>query len=116
MRRDPEPLLWDAIHAIDDVLRFAAGRTLDEVLDDEIVRLAIERQLITVGEALSQLDRLFPDTAAAIPDLRAVVAFRNILVHGYAGIKWEDIWQVIQTDLPALRDTMQTLLDGLGQF
>jgi uncharacterized protein with HEPN domain len=37
------------------------------------------------------------------------VAFRNILIHGYALIDRARVWRVVQNDLPGLR----TALDGL---
>ena len=49
-----------------------------------MLRSAVERQFEIVGEALSQLAKAAPELAAQIPDLPRIVAFRNILRHGYA--------------------------------
>jgi uncharacterized protein with HEPN domain len=38
------------------------------------------------------------------------VAFRNILIHGYAVIDRARVWRVVQHDLPALRFTLDELL------
>lgn len=48
--------------------------------------------------------------AAKIPDLRKIVAFRNILIHGYAVIERVRVWRVVQKDLPTLRATLDDLL------
>ncbi|MFH1044565.1 MAG: HepT-like ribonuclease domain-containing protein [Pseudomonadota bacterium] len=47
---------------------------------------AVERQFEIIGEAMNQLRRIDPNTAAAIPELPRVIAFRNIPVHGYANV------------------------------
>ena len=114
MRRDPAPFLWQAVEAADKVLDNVRGKDFEEVTGDDVLTGFLERQLITVGEALSQLARLFPEVADEIPQLPEVVAFRNILVHGYSEIQWTTVWRVIQEDLPSLRAQLQALLDSLG--
>lgn len=63
------------------------------------------------GNALRQLEKLDAALAARMPDLRAIVAFRNILVHGYAMIDRNRVWRVIQDDLPSFRSVLSDLLD-----
>jgi uncharacterized protein with HEPN domain len=48
-----------------------------------MLRSAVERQFEIIGEALSQLAKIDPAVAARIPDLRRIVGFRNVLIHGY---------------------------------
>jgi uncharacterized protein with HEPN domain len=57
-----------------------AGRTFAEFDSDLVLRSAVERQFEILGEALGQLDRLDATLAARIPDLRQIVAFRNVLI------------------------------------
>lgn len=52
--------------------------------------------------------------AARIPDLAQIVAFRNQLIHGYATVNVGTVWNITQTTLPALLQTVQALLDELG--
>lgn len=84
-RRDPRTYLSDAHEAARNALRFTNGRTFEEYANDLLLRSGVERQLLTVGEALNQMSRLDPALAARIPEIRNIIGFRNILVHGYAG-------------------------------
>ena len=102
MRRDPRKYLWDAREAAEAVRTFVSGRTLENYLADLMLRSAVERQLGIVGEALGQLARHAPEIAETIPDLSRVVAFRNLLVHGYAQIDDERVWAVVHENLPPL--------------
>jgi uncharacterized protein with HEPN domain len=52
--------------------------------------------------------------AARIPDLPQVVAFRNQLIHGYATVKTETVWSIIETALPELLTVTHMLLVELG--
>ena len=70
----------------------------------------MEPQFEILGEALNRLDRLDATLAAKIPDLRQIVAFRNILIHGYAVIDRARVWRAVQDDLPPLRATLDAIL------
>ncbi len=114
MQREPAAYLWDAQRSADAIARFAQGKSYDDVARDLLLRSAIERQLEIIGEALSQLAKNYPEIAAKVPDLRQIIAFRNILVHGYAAIRLETVWRVVQERLPALQSTLATILAAEG--
>ncbi len=83
MRRDPRAYLWDVREAADAIASFVLGRGFDDYSGDLMLRSAVERQLAIIGEALSQLARVERSLAARIPEVRRVIAFRNVLIHGY---------------------------------
>lgn len=51
-------------------MRLVEGMSFDTYVGSEAVRLAVERQFITIGEALTQLNRTDPDTVARIGSAR----------------------------------------------
>lgn len=110
MQPDPRKYLWDALRATGFLRRFAAGKTFAEYQDDVLLRSAVERQFEIVGEALSQLAKSNPDMAAQVPELPRIVAFRNILIHGYANVDDALVWQVLTDKLPQLETAVRTLL------
>jgi uncharacterized protein with HEPN domain len=74
----------------------------------------VERQFEIVGEALNQFARLEPTVADEIADLGRIVAFRNILIHGYATVDDAIVWQVLIEKLPALQSNLRSILDGMN--
>jgi len=60
MQRDAKAYLWDIANAADSIRAFSAGKNLDDYLNDELLRAAVERKFGIIGEALSQLMRHFP--------------------------------------------------------
>jgi len=70
----------------------------------------VERQFEIIGEALAQLARLDAALAAKIPELREIIAFRNVLIHGYAAIDRARVWRVVEENLPQLRAALAELL------
>ncbi|WP_367619121.1 DUF86 domain-containing protein [Brachybacterium sp.] len=77
MQPESPTYLWDARRAAGLVHQFVSGRTFVEYTDDSMLRSAVERQFEIVGEALNRLRRVDPETAAQIPDLARIIAFRN---------------------------------------
>jgi uncharacterized protein with HEPN domain len=88
------------------------GKSFTDFNSDLVLRSAVERQFEILGEALRQLARLDATLAARIPDLRQIVAFRNVLIHGYALIDRARVWQAVQNDVPGLRAILADLLAG----
>ena len=109
---DAAKYLWDARRATERIARFTQGRSFDDYLADEMLRAAVERQFEIVGEAFAGLRRADPNCAAAIPDLPRIVAFRNVLIHGYATVDDRLVWGVVERDLPVLLITLTRLLAG----
>jgi uncharacterized protein with HEPN domain len=69
--------LWDARKAGDSLQRMVAGRSYESYLAEEVLRLAVERQFITIGEALAALRRTAPETARRVPEIDTIVGFRT---------------------------------------
>ncbi len=83
-QRDPGVYLEDIEYYASAAVRFMSGCSLEQYLADEKTRAAVERALEICGEAMANLRKVAPDMADGIPHSRAIVGFRNILVHGYA--------------------------------
>jgi uncharacterized protein with HEPN domain len=68
-------------------------------------------QFEIIGEALNQHSKTGAALAARVPDLPRLVAFRDILIHGYAVVDDAVVWDAAITKLPALRSALADLLE-----
>lgn len=109
MNADAPKLLWDARDAAERIRRFTAGKSFVDYQGDELLRSAVERQFEIVGEALGRLRAIDPEVAKDIPDLPRIVAFRNVLIHGYASVDDRVVWGVVESQL-------ETLIEALDRF
>ena len=107
MRVEVRKYLFDIQQAANDLLSFTAGKTRDNYLAEALLRAGVERQFEIIGEATSKLAKLDETIAARIPDYRRLIAFRNILIHGYADVDDELVWDLLQTRLPALLEALK---------
>jgi uncharacterized protein with HEPN domain len=110
MPPDPRKYLWDAANAAGLARSFAHRQTFTDYQANAMLRAAVEREFEIIGEALNQLSKVAPDLAAAIPELPRIVAFRNILIHGYATVDDALVWQVLQEKLPDLEQVVRRML------
>lgn len=110
MRAESRARLLDAVKAAEGIASRTAHVTLAAYLADEDLRLVVERLFITIGEALNGVAKSDEDTAARIADLPRLVAFRNMLVHGYAKIESSLVYALARRELLELRATLASLL------
>ncbi|MGH3621014.1 MAG: HepT-like ribonuclease domain-containing protein, partial [Sciscionella sp.] len=95
MPPDPRKYLWDALHAAQLIHDFTQDQSFADYQSHAMLRSAVERQFEIIGEALNQLAKTDPKAAAHIPELPRIVAFRNILIHGYTTVDDALVWQVL---------------------
>ena len=113
MRLEARKLLEDARRAGELIAGFVAAKELADYAADPLLRSAVERQFEVIGEALNRLARTDPHVAEQITHTSRIIAFRNILIHGYDLVDHEVVWDVVETHLPLLRQEVQALLgDG----
>lgn len=110
MRPESRKYLWDVSQAVDRITRFVAGKTFQAYQTDDLLRSAVERQFEIIGESLAQLRTVDAETAASVPESARIVAFRNLLIHGYATVDDKIVWGVVEGNLPQLREALRRLL------
>jgi uncharacterized protein with HEPN domain len=110
MQPEAAGLLWDARKAAGLIADFVGNRTWQDYESDPMLRSAVEWQFQIIGDALNKLSRLDPAIAAEISDLPRIIAFRNVLVHGYAVIDEELVWEVSTRRAPDLAAQLRRLL------
>ena len=67
------------------------------------------RNLEVIGEASNNIQKRFPDFAAAHPELPLASAYqmRNAVAHGYFSVDLEIVWKTIQGDLATLSERVR---------
>jgi uncharacterized protein with HEPN domain len=57
---------------------------------------------------------LDPDTSSRIGQYAQIIAFRNLLIHGYDLIDDAQVWEVIQLNFPTLEVEVTALLGEIN--
>jgi uncharacterized protein with HEPN domain len=113
MRIETKKYLYDIHKAASQIVDFTSGKTLEDYRGNAMLRSAVERQFEIIGEAVSQLAKLDEKIVRRINEHRRIIAFRNILIHGYTEVDDRLVWDIVQTKLPVLYEDVAGLLsDG----
>jgi uncharacterized protein with HEPN domain len=114
MQRDPRAYLSDILEAAAAI--HDAISTIDEpgYGQSRLIRSAVEREFIIIGEALKLLALRDPQLFAAIPEGRQIINFRNLLTHEYLNVSLQVVWGAFQTDLAVLIEHCTQLLRHLN--
>lgn len=110
MRLEAAAALWDAERAARLVTEFVSGRSFEYYESDPMLRSAVERQFEVLGEALNRVKRYDEELASQVPDLAKVVAFRNVIAHGYDVLDNHRVWDYATNFVGALGVQLQDLL------
>jgi len=103
-------LLVDALGAIASAQEFLAGCSLEAYLAEKMRRSAVERQLEILGEACARIGKLEPALIEANANLRLAIGLRNRIIHGYADVDDEIVFQTVEEDLPPLKVDLEQML------
>ncbi len=76
-----------------------------------MLKSAVERQLTIIGEAINKLRRETPDLSGQIGEAVKIIAFRNVIVHGYDIISDQMVWNIASTKLKNLIEDFTKIID-----
>jgi uncharacterized protein with HEPN domain len=107
-------LLWDIKEAALDIIEFTSGRTFHGFESDKMVRYAVERQILVIGEAAKGISSAL---RAKTPDIpwSAIIAQRNILAHEYGEILVERVWRVAKDYVPELLTQIEPFIPDIPE-
>ena len=91
------------------LLNSSSGLDKAAFLRDETLKRAYVRSIEVIGEAVKQI----PDTIRQrYPGIewRAIAGMRDRLIHGYFGIDYDIVWDVITNKIPALDDAVKLII------
>lgn len=110
MQRKSPKLLADIRTSASFILQSTSGKNIADYQSNSMLRAAVERHFEIIGEAINRLAREDLETASRISDYPRIVAFRNVLIHGYDLVDDIHVWRIIVENLPTLRDEAEALL------
>lgn len=110
MHPEARKLLSDLLEAARLVRDFTAGRALEDLKNDRLLKSGVYWQSTVIGEALSQLRRVDPPTLDRISEWSRIIGFRNQIIHGYSVIDDEITWRIVLDKLPILLKESEAIL------
>jgi uncharacterized protein with HEPN domain len=111
MDNEIKKLLQDILICLENIENFIGTKKIfSEYNSNLMLQDAVERNLITIGEAMNSLLKKAPQIS--ITNARRVVDVRNRLTHGYDEIENTQIWNIIINHLPLLKKETESLINN----
>ena len=104
------PYLHHILNETRYLIEQTKGLDREEFLQDETLKRAFVRSLEIVGEAAKQIPDEFRQRHSNI-EWRAMAGMRDRLIHGYFGVDYEIVWDVVVSKIPALQQGIEQILD-----
>jgi uncharacterized protein with HEPN domain len=107
-KRPVDLLLDDILEALGRIEQYISGMSFDDFSKDCKSVDAVVRNLEIIGEASNRLPAEFKDRHSQI-EWHKVIGLRHWIVHEYFGIDLQIVWQILQKDLPSVREAISQI-------
>jgi len=97
-----------------EAVAFTHDKSRADLETDRMLSLALVRVIEVIGEAASQIPKAECDLHPEIP-WPQIISLRNRLIHGYASVDFDILWQIITSDVPPLILALEAILAGKYQ-
>jgi uncharacterized protein with HEPN domain len=95
---------------IDFLTKETEGRNFETFIKDEILKRACSRSLEIIGEAVKNLSPDFKKQHKEI-EWKKISGLRDKMIHGYFGVNWDIVWDVMRNQIPKLKAQVENILD-----
>lgn len=113
MSRLPEEYLKHILDENDYLIEASAGLAEEKFSRDETLQKAFVRSLEIIGEAVKNLPLEFTQNHQTI-NWKSFAGMRDRLIHGYFGVDYQIVWDVIKTEIPKLNQQIKDMLNHAG--
>jgi uncharacterized protein with HEPN domain len=114
MKKDDSVYLHHIIDALLQIERYTDGVTYEEFLSNSLLQDGVIRQLEVMGEAARNLSEDLRNEYPKIP-WRQMISLRNRMIHAYFNVNLQIIWEIIQGDIPNLKQETKHVLEIFNQ-
>jgi uncharacterized protein with HEPN domain len=97
--------LWDIAQASKEILEFINDISFNKFCETKIIRYAVERQLIVIGEAANHISVELKKTEPDVPWTK-IIGMRNIIAHEYGEILEERVWATAKDHIKPLLEVV----------
>jgi len=98
---------------VKNILSYKEGYDFDMFMSDRKTQDAIVRNIEIIGEAVKNLSESLKDKYSKI-EWKEIAKTRDKLIHSYFGIDLDIVWDIINVDIPRLKEQIKEIIQKEG--
>jgi uncharacterized protein with HEPN domain len=98
----------DILESINRIENYTADLDYDDFIKNDLVKDAVLRNLEVIGEAAKNIPDEVREVFTDIP-WRRIIGLRNIVIHEYFGVDFENIWKIIKENIPEVKPYIEQI-------
>jgi uncharacterized protein with HEPN domain len=112
MKKDVKTFLLHVLESIERIEEYTEGVSREEFMENHQVQDAVLRRLEIIGEAVKNIPQDFRDKYPQVP-WKQIAGTRDILIHEYFGVDLDLVWEIVERDLPELKEKIERILEEM---
>jgi uncharacterized protein with HEPN domain len=108
MKKDFKIFLEHILESINLIEEYTADKTRKQFLNSKQLQDAVIRRIEIIGEAVKNIPDDIKGKYKDIP-WRNIMGMRDILIHQYFGVDLELTWEVINNNIPELKNQISSI-------
>jgi len=109
---DDRMYLQDILDRLSPIEIYTKGGKI-EFLQSSLIQDGVIRCFEVIGEAVKLLSPKLRQSYSDIP-WRRIAGFRDVLIHNYAGINLDEVWNLVEYNLPDLKPKIVQILSEIN--
>lgn len=112
MKREYKFFIKDILEATESLEEFIKGMEFDEFIKDDKTKSAVINKIGIIGEAVKNIPKEVKEQYKDIP-WSYMAKMRDRVIHGYFGIDYDLVWNVIKERLPEIKVEIHKILEDI---
>lgn len=108
--KDDKLYLIHITECIERIESYIQETDKEAFINTPLIQDAVIRNLQILAESAQRLSDQIKQTQPKI-DWHRIAGFRNILVHDYLGVDLKKIWNIVENEIPVLKNAVRAMME-----